>query len=60
MAQDQLVATAQPTDSSTWEVTVLRQGRTIQLTLEKEAGNYYPILLLEEGVPTQIRTNWMN
>jgi predicted metalloprotease with PDZ domain len=60
MAQDQLVGTAQPTDNSTWEVTVLRQGRTLQLSFERESGNYYPILHLEEGVPTPMRTNWMD
>jgi predicted metalloprotease with PDZ domain len=60
MAQDQLVATAQPSDNSTWEVTVLRQGRALQLSFEKEAGNYYPILQLIEGVPTPMRSNWMD
>jgi hypothetical protein len=60
MAQDQLVAAAQPTDSSSWEITVLRKGRTLQLSFEKEAGNYYPVLLLEEGIPTPMRTRWMD
>jgi hypothetical protein len=60
MAQDQLVAAAPRPDGSTWEVTVLRQGRTLQLSFEKEAGNYYPLLFLEESAPTRMGANWMN
>ena len=43
-----------------WEVEVLRQGRKLKLHFELEAGNYYPILNLEIGTVTDLRTTWMH
>jgi predicted metalloprotease with PDZ domain len=60
MTQDQLVSAAQSPDGSTWEIDVLRQGRTLHLSFEKEAGNYYPVLELEESAYTSLRANWMH
>jgi predicted metalloprotease with PDZ domain len=60
MTQDQLVSAAQSPDGSTWEIDILRQGRTLHLSLEKEAGNYYPVLELEESAYTSLRANWMH
>jgi hypothetical protein len=60
MIQDQLVSATQSPDGSTWEIDVLRQGRTLHLSFEKEAGNYYPMLELEESAYTSLRANWMH
>jgi predicted metalloprotease with PDZ domain len=43
-----------------WEVEVLRQGRKLNLRFEQEVGNYYPLLNLEMGTMTDLRTTWMH
>jgi predicted metalloprotease with PDZ domain len=43
-----------------WEIEVLRKGRKLKLHFELESGNYYPMLNLEMGAVTTLRTTWMH
>ncbi len=58
MVHDQLLNLN--SETTLWEVEVLRQGRKLKLSFEQEAGNYFPLLNLEIGVVTELRTTWMH
>jgi predicted metalloprotease with PDZ domain len=47
-------------ENAIWEVEVLRKGRKLKFSIEQEAGNYYPLLNLEMGIVTDLRTTWMD
>jgi hypothetical protein len=47
-------------ENAIWEVEVLRKGRKLKFRIEQEAGNYYPLLNLEMGKVTDLRTTWMD
>jgi predicted metalloprotease with PDZ domain len=58
MVHDQLLNLN--SETTLWEVEVLRQGRKLKLSFEQEAGNYFPLLNLEMGAVTDLRTTWMH
>ncbi|MCM0060071.1 MAG: M61 family peptidase [Algoriphagus sp.] len=58
MNQDQLLHLN--SEAPLWEVEILRQGRKLKVHFELEFGNYYPLLNLEMGTVTDLRTTWMN
>jgi predicted metalloprotease with PDZ domain len=58
MVHDQLLSLN--SETPLWEVEVLRQGRKLKLNFELESGNYYPLLNLEMGTVTALRTTWMH
>jgi predicted metalloprotease with PDZ domain len=58
MVSDQLLNLN--SEDSIWEVEILRQGRKLKLHFELESGNYYPLLNLEMGTDTDLRTSWMH
>jgi predicted metalloprotease with PDZ domain len=58
MVHDQLLNLN--SETTLWEVEVLRQGRKLKLSFEQESGNYFPLLNLEIGVVTELRTTWMH
>jgi predicted metalloprotease with PDZ domain len=58
MVHDQLLNLN--SENAMWEVEVLRQGRKLKLNFELESGNYYPLLNLEMGTMTALRTTWMH
>jgi predicted metalloprotease with PDZ domain len=47
-------------ENAIWEVEVLRKERKLKFSIEQEAGNYYPLLNLEMGIVTDLRTTWMD
>ena len=58
MVHDQLLNLN--SENARWEVEVLRQGRNLKLSFDQELGNYYPLLNLEMGTVTDLRTTWMH
>ncbi|MDA1269441.1 MAG: hypothetical protein O2829_10205 [Bacteroidetes bacterium] len=60
MANDQLLRIALNSDTMEWKVEVDRQGRKVRLSVAKENKNFYPLLLLEAGPSTPLRSNWMH
>ena len=60
MANDLLLSLDLKADSLHWEVEVARQGRKLNLSFAKEEGNFYPLLVLEEGLMTALRENWLH
>ena len=60
MANDLLLSLDLEADSLHWEVEVERQGRKLNLFFAKEVGNFYPLLVLEEGSSTALRENWLH
>jgi predicted metalloprotease with PDZ domain len=58
MVHDQLLSLN--SETPLWEVEVLRQGRKLKLNFDLESGNYYPLLNLEMGTVTALRTTWMH
>ena len=58
MVHDQLLNLN--SETTLWEVEVLRKGRKLKFSIEQEAGNYYPLLNLEMGIVTDLRTTWMD
>jgi predicted metalloprotease with PDZ domain len=58
MVQDQLINLN--SENAIWEAEVLRQGRRLKLSVEQEAGNYYPKLRLEIKTVTDLQTTWMH
>jgi predicted metalloprotease with PDZ domain len=58
MVHDQLLNLN--SETTLWEVEVLRQGRKLKLSFEQEAGNYFPLVNLEMGAVTDLRTTWMH
>jgi predicted metalloprotease with PDZ domain len=58
MVHDQLLHLN--SENTIWEVEVLRKGRKLNLSFEQEAGNYYPMLNLNMGTVTDLRTTWMH
>ena len=58
MAQDQLLNLN--SENARWEVEVLRQGRNLKLSFDQELGNYFPLVNLEMGTVTDLRTTWMH
>ena len=58
MVHDQLLNLN--SENARWEVEVLRKGRKLKFRIEQEAGNYYPLLNLEMGTVTDLRTTWMH
>ncbi len=58
MVHDQLLNLN--SENAIWEVEILRQGRKLKLHFELESGNYYPMLNLEMGNVTALRTTWMH
>lgn len=58
MAHDQLLNLN--SENAMWEVEVLRKGRKLKFRIEQEAENYYPLLNLEMGTVTSLRTTWMH
>ena len=60
MANDLLLSLDLKADSLQWEVEVERQGRKLNLSFAKEEKNFYPLLILEEGLSTALRENWLH
>jgi len=60
MCSDQLLSTHQNSETSNWEIEVLRKGRKIKLNFALEEGSYYPLIHLEIGVHSPLLTSWMN
>jgi predicted metalloprotease with PDZ domain len=58
MVHDQLLNLN--SENARWEVEVLRQGRNLKLSFDQELGNYYPLLNLQMGTVTDLRTTWMH
>jgi predicted metalloprotease with PDZ domain len=58
MVHDQLLNLN--SENARWEVEVLRQGRNLKLSFDQELGNYFPLLNLETGIVTDLRTTWMH
>jgi predicted metalloprotease with PDZ domain len=58
MVHDQLLNLN--SENAMWEIEVLRKGRKLKLHFELESGNYYPMLNLEMGNVTALRTTWMH
>lgn len=58
MVHDQLLNLN--SENAMWEVEVLRQGRNLKLSFEQELGNYFPLLNLQIGTMTDLRTTWMH
>jgi predicted metalloprotease with PDZ domain len=58
MVHDQLLSLN--SENAIWEVEVLRKGRKLKLHFALESGNYYPMLNLEMGNVTALRTTWMH
>lgn len=60
MANDLLLSLDLKAASLQWDVEVERQGRKLNLSFAKVGENFYPLLVLEEGLSTPLRNNWMN
>lgn len=60
MANDFLLRLDLNSDSLQWEVEVERQGRKLNLSFAKEKENFYPLLVLEKGLSTALRENWLH
>ena len=58
MVHDQLLNLN--SENARWEVEVLRQGRNLKLSFDQELGSYFPLLNLETGIVTDLRTTWMH
>uniref|UniRef100_UPI0040474349 M61 family metallopeptidase n=1 Tax=Algoriphagus sp. TaxID=1872435 RepID=UPI0040474349 len=60
MCSDQVLSTNQNSETSNWEIEVLRKGRKIKLNFVLEEGSYYPLIQLEIGSHAPLLTSWMH
>jgi len=60
MCSDQVLSTNQNSETSNWEIEVLRKGRKIKLNFVLEEGSYYPLIQLEIGGHAPLLTSWMH
>lgn len=60
MCSDQLLSTRRNSDTSNWEIEVLRKGRKLKLNFALEEGSYYPLIQLEIGDHTALLNAWMH
>lgn len=60
MCSDQVLSTNQNSETSKWEIEVLRKGRKLKFNFVLEEGSYYPLIQLEIGGHAALLTSWMH